>query len=149
VREAAERALLSEEELRDLALETLMNEALTDQERLRPIVESVDGRGEPVSLNEEAARAIFDMGRRSEDSVLRSQAWYSLRRAEPNPEFAQALLADLKSHPEENVRGTAAAGLAQYTDDPAVRTSLERAMAEDASQNVRRRAREVLNGVAR
>jgi hypothetical protein len=149
VREAAERSLLSEQELHELALKTVMNEALTDQERLRPITSSPDGRGLRVPLNDEAARAIFDMGRRSEDAGLRSQAWWSIARAGAHPEFAQVLLADLTSHPEENVRGAAAAGLADYTDDPVVRTGLERAMAEDASQNVRREARAALGGVAR
>ena len=149
VREAATRALLSEQELRDLALATVMNTALTDQERLRPITSSVDGRGFPVPLNDEAARAIFDMGRRSEDPIFRSQAWYSLRRGSPNPAFAQVLLEDLARHPEENVRGAAAAVLARYTDDPSVRTGLERAIAEDASQNVRGNARTALDGVDR
>ena len=146
VREAAQRSLLSEQELVELTLETLMNDALTDQERLRPMMESADGRGVPASLGDEAARAVFDIGRRSEDSGVRARAWWSLGRAGPNPEFARALLADLTTHVEENVRGAAAAGLAQYTDDPAVWTGLERAMAEDVSQNVRRRAREALNG---
>ncbi len=147
VREAAERSLLSEQELVDLTLETLMNDSLTDQDRLRPIIESVDGRGVPVSLSDEAARAVFDIGRLSEDSGVRARAWWSLGRAGPRPEFGQALLADLTNHPEENVRGAAAARLVYYTDDPVVRTGLERAMAEDASQNVRRRARTALNGV--
>jgi HEAT repeat protein len=149
VREAAERSLLSEQQLVDLTLETLMNDALTDLERIEPMMESVDGRGVPVSLSDEAARAVFDIGRRSEDSGVRARAWWSLGRGGPTPEFAQTLLADLTSHPEENVRGAAAAGLVQYTDDPAVRTGLERALAEDASQNVRRRARDALNGVTR
>ena len=110
---------------------------------------SPDGRGLPVPLTNEAARAVFEIGRRTEDFVLRSRAWYVLGRTSPDAEFARAWIDDLERHPDENVRGAAAAGLAQHSGDAAVRAALERASVEDASQNVRRRALAALQGVNR
>lgn len=149
VREAAARSLLSDQELLDLALATVMNDALPDRERLQALTFSPDGRALPIALTEEAARSVFDIGRRSADAGIRTQAWYSVGRASPQPEFAQAFLQDLASHSADNVRGAAATGLAHYLDDAGVRTALERASAEDSSPDVRLRARNALEGAAR
>jgi hypothetical protein len=149
VREAARRSLLSDQELRDLAITTVLNDTLTDRERLQPLVSSPDGRALPVQLTEEAARAVLDLGKSSQDADFRARAWWTLVRASPQPAFAQAFLDDLAHHPEDNVRGAAAAGLAQYADDPAVRAALERAASEDRSHGVRQRASDALQRVAR
>jgi HEAT repeat protein len=148
VRDAARRALLSDEELHESTLRTVLDETLPSDERLRPLHQSIDGRGFPVQLSDEAARAVFDIGRGAEDAILRSRAWDSLSGFR-NPDFTRILLDDLTGHPAENVRASAAAALRPYVvDDPVVRSALEQAQT-DSSMGVRRAARSALNGGGR
>ena len=147
VREAAERALLSDAELRESALRTVLDETLPNAERIRPLYQSVDGRGFPVPLSDEAARVVFDIGRSAEDAILRSRSWDSLSGIR-HPDFTQTLLDDVAGHPVENVRASAAAALTAYADAAAVRAALEQAQG-DASMSVRRAARSALEGGGR
>jgi HEAT repeat protein len=140
-REAARYALLSAEERRALALRTLLDESLPAEQRLRPFDSSLDGR-DPPRVDETAARAIFDVGARTEDSIARSMAWHLLV-AVGDLGFKPVLLEDLARHPAANVRLAAARALAQHRDDPAVRTALEQARS-DSSRDVQRAAREAL-----
>jgi HEAT repeat protein len=140
VREAARYALFSDVERRAFALQTLMNQSLPAEERLRPFTSSIDGRDVPLDAT--AARAVFALG--LADPSARSSAWHLLAQVR-NPDFKPTLLEDLASHPAENVRSGAAWALAQYRDDSVVRAALEQAQA-DSSRNVQRRAREALAG---
>src|SRR5690606_18304694 len=94
VREAARRALRSDIELRDSALSVVLDEALPSEERIRPLYQSIDGRGFPMQLSDEAAYAVFDIGRSAKDAMTRSRAWDALKGFE-NPDFTRTLLDDL------------------------------------------------------
>jgi HEAT repeat protein len=63
-----------------------------------------------------------------------------------DPSFSGVLLDDLANHPNDEVRSMAANALAQYIDDPAVRSALGRAES-DASFSVRYAARKALGKV--
>jgi HEAT repeat protein len=139
-RQAARYALLSDAERRAFALQTLMNDSLPAEERLRPFNSSIDGRD--VALDEAAARAVFALG--VADPSARSSAWHLLAQVR-NPDFKPTLLEDLAGHPAENVRSGAAWALAPYRDDAVVRAALEQALT-DSSRNVQRTAREALSG---
>jgi HEAT repeat protein len=147
VRDAARRALLSDAELHESALRTVLDATLPSEERLRPLYQSVDGRGFPVQLDGEAARAVFDIGRGTDDALLRARAWDALGDF-GNPDFTATLLDDLAGHPAENVRASAASALRPYVDDPTVRAALEQAQA-DAVVSVRRAAQSALDSGAR
>jgi HEAT repeat protein len=147
VREAARRALLPDAALRAAVLGTVLDETLSHEERLRPLYQSIDGRGFPVQLDDESARAVFDIGRSADDAIVRAHAWNSLGGVR-NADFAQTLLDDLADDPAENVRAAAAAALWPYFDDPVVRVGLEHAE-NDPSISVRRAARAALTGGAR
>jgi hypothetical protein len=143
VREAARYALLSEEERRALAVQTVLDESLPAEQRLRPFNSSFDGRDIPL-VDDAAARAVFDIGARSANPAIRSSAWQLLG-AVRNADFKPLLLEDLASHPADNVRLGAAFALAHYVADPAVRAALERAR-NDPSRDVQREARQALAG---
>jgi HEAT repeat protein len=147
VRDAALRALRSEADLHAAALGTLRDETLSAEDRLRPLYQSVDGRGYPVALDDEAARAVFDIARGADDALLRARAWDALASVR-NAEFTSTLLGDLADHPAENVRASAASALRPYVDDPAVRAALEQAQ-DDSVNAVRRAAQSALDGNAR
>jgi HEAT repeat protein len=143
VREAARRALLSEEELRASIVAAARDETLSPEARLRGLNSSVDGRGLGFPLDDETAQAVLDIGRLADDPFVRAQAWYTLSRASPSPEASRTLLDDLTRHSEDKVRAAAASGLRRYADDPAVRAALEQAAA-DAAPDVRSAARKAL-----
>jgi HEAT repeat protein len=147
VRDAARRALRSDAELRAAARVTVLDAALSAEERLRPLYQSVDGRGYPVELDDGAARAVFDIGRDAGDALLRARAWDALGSVR-NDEFVPALLGDLVGHSAENVRASAASALRPYIDDPAVRRALEQAQS-DPAVGVRRAAQSALGGGTR
>lgn len=142
VRGAALRALSSDDEIRAAALRTVQDASLSDEERLRPLTDSLDGRAFPLELDDGAARAVFAVGAGTADPLLRSRAWNGLRLTR-NDDFARTLLADLAAHPAEAVRTSAAGALRLYVDDAGVRAALERARG-DASVNVRRAAQAAL-----
>ncbi|HJR71058.1 MAG TPA: HEAT repeat domain-containing protein, partial [Gammaproteobacteria bacterium] len=143
VRDAARRALLSDAELRESALRTVLDETLPSEERVRPLYQSLDGRAFPVELSDEAAQAVFDIGSGAEDPLTRARAWDALA-AFRNPDFVPTLLADLAGHSAENVRASAASALHPYVDDPAVRAALEQAQ-DDPLNSVRRAAQAALD----
>lgn len=125
-------------------LRTVLDEMLPSEDRLRPVYQSVDGRAFPLELDDETARAVFDIGRGTEDAIIRSRAWDSLSGFR-NGDFTPTLLVDLAGHTAENVRASAASALRPYVDDPAVRAALERAR-DDPSIGVRRSAQAALDG---
>lgn len=147
VRGAAERALRSDAELNAAALGIVRDETLPDDERLRPLYQSLDGRGFPVALDAAAARAVFEIGSAAGDPLVRGRAWDALSGVR-DADFTATLLADLAGHAAENVRAAAAAALAPHAGDEAVRAALEQARA-DPSIAVRRAARAALDEAAR
>ncbi len=144
VREAAQRALSTDEEVDQQALQKLLDETLPDRERLMAtrLLEVLNARS--VRLTKEAARAVFDIGVNATDPGIRSLAWSRLGQSKvDDPSFTSVLLDDLASHQSDEVRSMAAYALAQYIDDPAVRAALSQAK-NDASFSVRYAARKAL-----
>jgi hypothetical protein len=131
VRAAAQRALRSDDELRAASLRTVLDSTLPSESRLRPLHESVDGRGLPTGLDETAAHAVFEIGRESADARIRSRAWESLG-GSALPAFTPTLLEDLASHTADDVRAAAAAALEPYAEELQVRAALEQARADPA-----------------
>jgi HEAT repeat protein len=144
VREAARRALSTDEEVDQQALQKLLDVTLPDRERLMAtsLLEGPSARS--VQLTEEGARAVFDIGLNATDPGIRGSAWSRLGRSKvDDPSFTSVLLDDLANHPTDEVRSMAAYALAQYIDDPAVREALDQAE-NDASFVVRYAARKAL-----
>jgi len=147
VREAAQQALLSEENLDQLALQKLLDETLSAQERLAATWRTTGRHAREVPLTDEAAWAVFDIGARATDPDIRGMAWGKLGRSRVDDQsFTGVLLDDLANHPSDSVRRMAANALKQYTDDSAVRAGLEQAES-DPSFDVRRAARWALGKV--
>lgn len=132
--QVARRALASDDELRALSLQQLMNTELTDSERLQPLFNYPDGRDVVFAdkLDKAQSDAAFSIGRDSGDSAVRSQVWRSLALGARNPAYLPTLLDDLAAHGDEEVRHSAAQALAQYADDTDVRAALERALETDS-----------------
>jgi len=129
----ARRALASDDELRALSLQQLMNTELTDSQRLRPLIDYPDGRDVVFvdKLDEAHSDVVFSIGRDSGNPADRSRAWQSLALGTRSAQYLPTLLDDLSSHGDEEVRHSAAEALAQYVDDAGVRAALERALATD------------------
>lgn len=144
VREAAKLALLSDQDRDELALATLLDETVPADERLKA-VDVLDGQTfRQVPLTAEASRAVFDIGRNSNDAEIRSEAWSTLAAQDiHDPAFTETLLHDLGNHSSVIVREQAARALGPYLDDPAVRAALEQVQ-NDPSAVVRRAARRAL-----
>lgn len=101
--------------------------------------------GAPLELDDEAARTVFAIAQRdATDQRIRAFAWMLLTHGPPHLDFATAMIGDLAGHTSEFVRESAARGLWPYRDDPAVRAALEQTAQKDASAEVRRAARRVL-----
>jgi HEAT repeat protein len=144
VRAAAQRALSTDEEVDQQALQKLLDETLPDRERLMAtsLLDGLNARS--VRLTKEAARAVFDIGVNATDPGIRGMAWSRLNHSDvDDPSFTAVLLDDLANHPNDGVRSMAANALAQYIDDPAVRAALSQAD-NDASFSVRYAARKAL-----
>jgi hypothetical protein len=139
VREAAERASIATRDLRGWARSTLFDESLPARSRLLHVGGwSPDGRFSMLSQSDgEAARVVFDIGRREQNPAVRAMAWDSLRGAAPNESFVPVLVEDLTGNPNQNVRANAAQVLQKYADNPDVRRAFERAL-NDQSIEVRR-----------
>lgn len=147
VREAAHRALSSDEEVAQRVLQKLLDETLPVRERLMAtlIVDGANARAVPLTT--EAAGAVFDIGVTATDPDIRGSAWSTLGRNDvDDPAFTGVLLDDLARYPDDEVRVMAAYALASYVDDPVVRAALEQAES-DASFDVRYAARRVLGMV--
>jgi HEAT repeat protein len=147
VREAAQGALSSDEEVAQRVLQKLLDETLPVQERLMAtlIVDGANARAVPLTT--EAARAVFDIGVTATDADIRGSAWSTLGRNDADdPAFTGVLLDDLARYPDDEVRVMAAYALASYVDDPVVRAALEQAES-DASFDVRHAARRALSMV--
>lgn len=136
--ETARRALATDDELRVLSLQQLMNTDLTGFLRLQPLVDFLD-RDLMYShvLDGAQANAVFSIGRGSDDATVRSRAWSVLARGSLDPAFVPTLLDDLAAHGNEDVRHSAARALVQYADDVSVRAALERALETDTCDCLR------------
>jgi HEAT repeat protein len=144
VRQAAQRALLTDEEVDQQALQKLLDETLPDRERLMAMSLLEGHNARSVQLTKEAARAVFDIGVNATDPGIRGSAWSKLGRSNVDePSFTSVLLDDLANYPNDEVRTMAANALAQYIDDPAVRAALSQAE-NDTSFLVRYAARKAL-----
>jgi hypothetical protein len=147
VREAAQRAAVANQDFREWVRQTLLDESLPTRSRLLSLQNSSpDGRFPGISVADfgsDAARVVFDMGRREQDPQLRAMAWNTLWRAAPDDSFLPVLISDLASHASELVRARAARVLAGQVSNPDVRVALERAL-NDSSIDVRRYASEAL-----
>jgi HEAT repeat protein len=140
VREAAERALIPDAELKDWLRRTVLDEDLPARSRLLPLaVGSPDGRPSTLSMAEiggDASRAVFEIGSREQDPRVRQMAWTVLARAAPDNAFVPVLLRDLTGNADGYVRAAAAKVLTRYTGIPEVREAFERAR-DDPSMDVR------------
>lgn len=140
VREAAERAAVPDAQFREWVRGKLYDESLPVRSRLRPLApSSMDGRFlflRDVGFGAEAARVVFDLGRRSQDPDIRQMAWDILGHAPEDAAFIPQFLRDLEDHPDEYVRANAAKLLYRHAEDPAVAKALEAAR-NDPSGEVR------------
>lgn len=140
VREAAERAAVSDKDFSEWVRSRLYDENLPARSRLKPLApSSMDGRFlflSSVDYGEEAARVVFDIGRSSPDPKVRTAAWDILFHAKPDTAFLPQLLTDLSGNPDEYVRANAARLLGRHASEPEVRKALEKAL-EDPSMQVR------------
>jgi hypothetical protein len=145
VREAAERAAVADSDFRAWVRRKLLDENLPARSRLWALQPgSMDGRFvfRISDIGEDAARIVFNIGRREQESYLRSLAWNILERATPDKDFVAVLLGDLRNHPDGNVRATAAQVLTRHLDNAEVRQELDHAL-KDPSMEVRRVATSV------
>ena len=81
--EAARRSLASDDELRALSLDQLMNTELTDFQRLQPFVDFPDRSVSATTFDAEQANVVFTIGRESDDTTVRSRAWSVLAKTCP------------------------------------------------------------------
>ena len=87
-----------------------------------------------VDFGAEAARIVFNLGRRSQDPEIRLMAWDILGHAKPDASFNPQFLEDLKGHPNEYVRANAAKLLFPHAADPDVARALEAARSDPSGQ---------------
>lgn len=138
VREAAERAAVPDAQFAEWARQKLYDESLPTLSRLKPWrLSTMDGRMlflDQVEFGAEAARVIFELGRRAQDPDTRITAWDILRRADPDESFVPQWLEDLAGHQDEYVRANAAQLLFPHKSDPAVHAALDKALKDPSSQ---------------
>jgi HEAT repeat protein len=148
VREAAQRSLIADKDLRGWVRSTLLDESLPTRSRLLSLQGGTpDGRlmVTIAAYGSQEARIVFDIGRREQNPRVRSMAWNTLSDAAPDEAFFPVLLGDLASYPDEWVREAAARVLEKSADKPEVRAAFERAL-DDPSINVRSVATRALAG---
>jgi len=147
VREAAERAAVTDADFLGWARRKLLDESLPSRSRLITLIGmSSDGRfvGQISNIGPDAAGIVFQIAQRDPDLRVRAMAWDILYFGQPDKEFVArevvpVALDDLRSSPNERVRAGAARILSGYKDAAGVREALERAQT-DASIIVRRAA---------
>jgi HEAT repeat protein len=147
VREAALRASIANRDFRAWTRSMLFDTSLPARSRLLHVLTSTPDERLAMltdsAADREAARVVFDIGRREQNPKVRQMAWESLRSAAPDDAFLAVLLGDLGGHPDEYVRAAAARVLTDYAGNPDVREALERAT-DDQSTEVRRVAIDAL-----
>lgn len=147
VREAAERALVSDEGFRSWVRGKLYDESLSSRSRLLGLVDgNPDGRFRELTIAQfgtDAQRVAFEIGRREQDPGVRRMAWDALARGVPDESFVAVILGDLANHPDEYVRSSAAAVLRPHASSSQVREAFQRALS-DPSMEVRRVANEAI-----
>ncbi|MEO8315382.1 MAG: HEAT repeat domain-containing protein [Pseudomonadota bacterium] len=140
VREAAQRAAVSDADFRSWVQGTLYDETLPARARLVPVMNfSPDNRFMTLSISDfgaDAARVVFDIGQYEQNPQVRRMAWQVLQRAAPNEAFVPVLLADMTTNPDQGVRSSAAQILERHSGNPEVRKAFERAL-QDSSMEVR------------
>lgn len=138
VREAAERAAVPDAQFSEWARQKLHDESLPTLSRLKPWrLSTMDGRIlflDEVEFGAEAARVVFELGRRAQDPDTRITAWDILRRATPDASFVPQWLEDLAGHQDEYVRANAAQLLSRHKSDPVVQAALDKALKDPSTQ---------------
>jgi hypothetical protein len=139
VRETAEWASVATADLPAFARGKLFDDSLPARSRLLWLSGwSPDGRFIFLrDLGADAPAAVFDIGRNEQDPRVRQMAWKALSGRAHNAAFVPVLLDDLKNHPDEYVRSSAATALSNYIDLPEVQAAFEEAR-NDPSMEVRR-----------
>jgi hypothetical protein len=155
VREAAERAAIADKDFNAWVLARLLDEKLPARARLLNAQASISPDGRFINFGErgaEAARAVFEIGRREQDPQVRTMAWNTLWMGKTDEAYVPVMLDDLARHPDDVVRMAAVNVLDTYFrthgDNADVRAALERARS-DQSMEVRRRASWALEQAAR
>ena len=139
VRETAEWASVATADLPAFARGKLLDDGLPARSRLLWLSGwSPDGRFVFLrDLGADAPGVVFDIGRSEPDPRVRQMAWKTLGGRAHDPAFVPVLLDDLRNHPDEYVRSSAATALSNYIDLPEVRAAFEAART-DPSMAVRR-----------
>jgi HEAT repeat protein len=142
VREAAQRASLTDDELVRWVRQTVLDDTLSARERLVPLAVTPDNRWVYVDeLGDDAALAAFDLAARgSGNAGIRGVALEALARTREaagsgagNPELVARLLSVLATDEDEHVRAAAASVLRPYAGEPDVRAALERALTDSSA----------------
>lgn len=147
VREAAQRAAVSDQDFLAWARRNLLDESLSSRSRLFTLMGfSSDGRfvGDIANIGDDAAGIVFDIGQRDPNPRVRAMAWDILHLGRADKAFmarevVPVALEDLRNSPNEYVRAGAARILFDHKEAAGVPEALERAQA-DASILVRRSA---------
>jgi HEAT repeat protein len=122
-----------QEESRAMALDT----SLSANERMSAIRRVwYDEQGHSSALDEPLTAALVEVAKSADNRLTRALSWSMLSET-ADPNVVQPLLEALASDPDEGVRESAAKGLTQFPDQPAVREGLERALVNDSNEHVR------------
>jgi len=132
VRESAEWASVASDDLAAWVHTRLLDGNLPARSRLMWISRlAPDGRTIHLrDLGDDAPTAVFELGRNETDPLVRAMAWNVLDANTLDPAFIPVLAEDLRNHPNENVRYSAAGALIDHLDDPAVRSAFEEAVSD-------------------
>jgi len=152
VRTYARWAALDDASRRQHVISTLLNEQLTDDERLA-VLESeayTTGSGRDIGLDAaidgSVTAALTGLIQRI-DAVNGRRTLLGRLGALDAPSLAPVVVERLAYDADEIVRSTAAAVLGRYVEEPGVRAALERAAASDSSGGVRQAAARALGMV--
>ena len=161
LRERASMYLRSPSEHQAYTVERLLDESLTDEERLAPLLAiSLADYGDGSSRSSEyiddiqlpnttaISAALIELAIRAVDTRTRTRLIERMYFAE-GAEVVDQLLAFLSSDPDEEVREAAVESLAPRVDQERVRAALEVARQNDPSANVQAEARDALQRDAR
>ena len=138
VRESAEWASVATDDLAAWVNARLLDDSLPARSRLIWLSGfSLDGRFVYLrDLGDDAPAAVFEIGRNEADPRVRAMAWGTLDANSLNAAFIPVLVEDLRNHPDQHVRSSAASALIGHLDNPQVRSAFEDAV-NDSSMAVR------------
>ena len=144
VRDQALLSMSTEQEQQEIITRTILDESLSDRERLYPLWSEKFQNSNRTALTDEAIDAMVVMAMNSDNPDIRTAVWRHLRGVNRS-EIVSPLLKHLADDPSEDVRISAAVRLGEYLDQAGVRDALETAATDDAVPNVRRAARVAIN----